>query len=374
MGRLWKRGTAESGALLAACALGVLEAGCPAAPRPAVLSFAAIDAPDLSGQVRSAVRLRIQDSSSSMVRSGVLVGDRGYILTAFSNVGLAVARQGRAAAYLGGGGRPGTLYGGGEDIRVEVFDSPYESQPSEYTARVVRGDMQVNFALLRIVASEDGPLSADQRFDGIELGAAAPVEWGSTLWVLGSSSQAGLHVEPRTVAEGVLNSKGEVAGYYIGGFPSFMDGAPAYDAEGRFVGLVQSSYLRAADRIPGDWLADLAAGIEDRRIDGMPDLPSGEWLTVDLLGDTLRGASPYEDASESSVEDLYFSVPDQTAGTVKIEPPVDLVAVQGGSALGAGTGELFVPAETQVYLIVRFPRSEDPRGLSFRVRFSPEGR
>jgi hypothetical protein len=356
-------------------AAGGLCAGCgDVPPRPAVLSFAGAGAPDLTSQARSVVRLRIQDSSMSLVRSGVLVGERGYVLTAFSNVGVTGVRTGRAATVLGAGGRPGTLYAGGEDIRVEVFDSPYRPEPTEYVARVVRGDMRLNLALLRIVAAEDGPLPPGQEFAAVPLDAAAPPAWGQWLWVIGASVQGGLHVGSNVVAQGILNSQGTMAGYYLGMLPSFVDGAPAYDAEGRLVGIMQSSFLRPAERVPRSWLDEMRGEIVDRRIDGMPLLRSGEWTEVDLVGDTFRTASLYEEAPEGSVEDFLFTVPNQSPGTVRVEPPVDIVALESSRVLGSGVGELFVPSENDVFVVVRFPRSEDPSGLSFRVLFTAEER
>jgi hypothetical protein len=137
---------------------------------------------------------------------------------------------------------------------------------------------------------------------------------------------------------------------------------------------MQSSFLRPAERVPRSWLDEMRGEIVDRRIDGMPLLRSGEWTEVDLVGDTFRTASLYEEAPEGSVEDFLFTVPNQSPGTVRVEPPVDIVALESSRVLGSGVGELFVPSENDVFVVVRFPRSEDPSGLSFRVLFTAEER
>ena len=72
----------------------------------ATITFASPEAPDLTSRGAAAVRLRVQDASVSLTRSGVMIDPRGYLLTTFSAVGVNAARA--------RGGRPGTLYGADE--------------------------------------------------------------------------------------------------------------------------------------------------------------------------------------------------------------------------------------------------------------------
>src|SRR5262245_20939384 len=97
MNRLAAFGALAS-ALTVACAA-------PSAARPAILRFDTSPAPDLTTVGAAAVRLRVQDGRNSLLRSGVVVDPRGYVLTSFSAVGVGEAR---ATAP-----RPGTLYDGG---------------------------------------------------------------------------------------------------------------------------------------------------------------------------------------------------------------------------------------------------------------------
>lgn len=340
-----------------------LTSGCAPTITETRIVFASPATPDLTNRAASAVRLRVHDASVSLTRSGVMIDPRGYVLTSFTSVGASSARS--------RGPRPGTLYGGGDEVRVEVFDGPFSATPTEYVGRVVRGDIRLNLALVRITGTADGPLDPDVRFAAVEPPAEVPLAWGSFGWTIGASaSMPSLSANHANVMGGISNSEGELAGYLVNFTDASLDGSGYYDAEGRLAGVYMNGFVRPTNRIPTAWRQALAAGpIDDRVIDGVEELSPGSWLEVTRIGDTVFAQG---DGESDPAEEFVFAVPNRVAGTVEVEPPVSIVAYQRGRALQSGTGEIFVPGESDVYVAVRMPRPDDPRGLRLRVRFVAE--
>jgi hypothetical protein len=352
---------------LAAATLAGSTAGCgPAVTHThASIVFASPATPDLTSRAAAAVRLRVQDASVSLTRSGVIVDPRGYVLTTFSAVGITAARA--------RGGRPGTLYGGGDEVRVEIFDGPFSSTPTEHVGRVVRGDLRLNLALVRITGTADGPLPPEQRFPAIELPEEAALAWGGFGWAIGASPAVPtLTAFHANTTAGIHNSEGQLAGYLVNIVEPSLDGAGYYDGAGSFVGIYMNGFVRPVGRFPRAWREALAAGpIDDRVIDGVVPLVPGQWAEVSPIGDGVFVVGEDESRTDAT-EELLFAVPANVAGTVEVEPPVSIVAYQRGRALQTGNGEIFVPAEPDVFVAVRMPRPDDPRGLRVRVRFTPE--
>lgn len=354
--------------------VGLLACGGAAPPRPASLVFSTLPTPDLGSQAAATVRLRVDDGRTSLLRSGVVIDPRGYVLTAFSSVGVETfgTSSSTAASSRSSGARPGTLYDE-EHVAVEVFEGPYASVPTEYVARVVRGDLRLNLALLRITATLDGLLDPAQRFAAIELdaGTSEPI-WGGIGFAVGASA----HVPSLTVYQGELiagitNSRGAIAGYLVNLRRTTLDGAPYFDAEGRFAGVLSRGFLRPPGRVPEEWRTALTAGdIDDRRIDGIGQLEPGVWAEIDLIGDSAY-VPPLEETASDTTEEFLFRAPSSTAGSIVVEPAVSVSAYTGGRLLENGTGEIFITAEPDVMVAVRMPRPDDPRGLRLRVRFEP---
>lgn len=337
-------------------------------PQPVTLVFATRPAPDVSQGAAAAVRLRVEDGQTSYLRSGVMVDPRGYVLTSFSAVGVESLSDSRR----GGNGRPGTLYDA-EHVQVEVFDGPFATNPRIYVARVVRGDIRLNLALLRIVGTLDGALPEDQRFAAIDLATlpSAP-RWGSSGLAIGAGANVpSLTVRPGTLIAGIRNSHDEIAGYLVDLYFSTLDGAPYFDADGEFAGVLSRGFLRPPERVPEAWRAELAAGdLDTLEVLGVEQLEPGVWAEIDLIGD-----SPYrpsgDESSREVTEDFFFMLPSMRSGTIIAEPAVSISAYRGGQPIAGGSGEVFVAAEADVLVAVRMPRPSDPRGLRLRVRFEP---
>lgn len=343
-------------------------------PRPATLVFSALPTPDLTEHAAAAVRLRVEDGRSSMLRSGVMIDPRGYVLTTFSSIGVESFGSGTSSSARSGGSgaRPGTLYDA-DHIAVEVFDGPYASVPTEYVARVVRGDLRLNLALLRITATLDGLLPDDHRFAAVDLDEASSEPlWGGTGFAIGASANVpSLTVYQGALIAGISNSQGGIAGYLVDLRRTTLDGAPYYDGEGHFAGVLSRGFLRPPNRIPEGWRQALAAGsIEDRVVVGIEALRPGVWSEINLIGDSIYIPAADEEHSEST-EEFLFSLPSLQAGSIIVEPAVTISAYQGGRLLESGTGEIFIASEADVMVAVRMPRPDDPRGLRLRVRFEP---
>jgi hypothetical protein len=331
----------------------------------ATITFASPQTPDLSSRGAAAVRLRVQDASVSLTRSGVMIDPRGYLLTTFSSVGIQAARA--------RGGRPGTLYGGGDEVRVEIFDGPYSSAPVEHVGRVVRGDLRLNLALVRITAGPDGPLPPDARFAAVEPPTDATLAWGGFGWAIGASPAVpSLTAFHANTTAGIQNSSGQIAGFLVNMVEPTLDGAGYYDADGQLVGVYMNGFVRPTSRIPVAWREALAAGpLDDRVIDGITTLEPGRWAEPSPIGDAVF--VPGEDETRAdATEEFLFALPSTAAGTIEVEPPVSVTAYQRGRILQSGNGEIYVPAEPDVYVAVRMPRPTDPRGLRLRVRFVAE--
>jgi hypothetical protein len=335
--------------------------------RPVTLVFATRSAPDVAQAAASAVRIRVDDGQSSYLRSGVMIDPRGYVLTSFSSVGVEGISENR-----GSYSRPGTLYDS-ERVHVEVYDGPFSSTPAVYLARVVRGDVRLNLALLRIVGTLDGALPPDHRFAAIGLaGAVATPRLGSSGLAIGAGANVpSLTVRPGTLIAGIRNSQDQIAGYLIDLYHVTLDGAPYFDGDGTFAGVLSRGFLRPPERVPAEWLDALSRGdLHDLRVDGVDRLEPGVWAEVDLIGD-----SPYRPSSDESrrevTEDFYYMLPNLQAGTIVTVPAVGIVAYRGGRSIASGTGEVFVAGEADVMVAVRMPSPNDPRGLRLRVRFEP---
>ncbi|MBN8614219.1 MAG: hypothetical protein J0L92_26710 [Deltaproteobacteria bacterium] len=360
----WARGLSTF-SIVSAAGAGLL--GCvPAVTHThTTITFASPEQPDLTSRGAAAVRLRVQDASVSLTRSGVMIDPRGYLLTTFSAVGVGAARA--------RGGRPGTLFGGGDEVRVEVFEGPYSSTPVEHVGRVVRGDLRLNLALVRITGTPDGPLTDDVRFAAVEPPTDATLAWGGFGWAIGASPTIPtLTAFHANTTAGIQNSEGQVAGFLVNVVEPTLDGAGYYDARGALVGVYMNGFVRPTSRIPTAWREALAAGhIEDRVIDGITTLEPGRWAEARPIGDAVF--VPGDDETRADVvEEYLFALPATAAGTIEVEPPVSVTAYQRGRVLQSGNGEIYVPAEPDVYVAVRMPRPTDPRGLRLRVRFTAE--
>lgn len=250
-----------------------------------------LDARTTDRCVRAAARIVVlgPDGDAAASGSGTVIGTAGYILTNFHVVGNVSVEH----------GTPGTLLVRDNRYEVAIATSAREAVQPRYVARVVRADVRLDLALLRIVATSDGqPLPRGTRFAAIDLADTSDLRPGSRVWAFG------FPLNVRTI---------NVTGGQVTGFQMNADAAVAWirsdaefnpgnsggmlvDARGRLVAIPTAvvhgrstlepiELARPAERVPRAWLADMRRGIDDVRVDGVPELVEGAAVADAAVGD-----------------------------------------------------------------------------------------
>jgi len=125
---------------------------------------------------RAAVRIEVSFPGGSSVGSGSIIDAHGYVLTNFHVIGHVI--HGERAA-------PGAFLDG-EHVQIATVASARDTATTRYIGRVVRGDVRLDMALIRIVANADGtPIAAGTTFPTVELTTTAAIRPGASLWAFG---------------------------------------------------------------------------------------------------------------------------------------------------------------------------------------------
>ncbi len=344
----------------------------PASARAQSLSDRAIDR-----AVRATVRVQVDlpagpgDRGGSSTGSGALIDARGYVLTNLHVVGN--VRPGR-------GGLPGTFFGDGEHVQIATVESARTTAQPRWLARVVRADVALDLALLRITASVDGtPLPRGTSFPTIEIASTEGLSPGSPLWAFGFPlTLRTINVTGGHATGFQMNARGEVAWIRTDAdFNPGNSGGVLVDARGRLVGiptavvrgeqmLASIELARPAERIPRAWLDALARGpIDDVVVSRIETLASGVEMTISAIGD----AGGLDDDAEIQL----FRIPAERGALVRSDPPVPLAIVTERGVVSEGRGSVsFGPAVPQTALLaVLLPPSRDGSWTSTRIVFSP---
>ncbi len=203
-------------------------------------------APELARALCAVVELTSEDGSGS----GVLVGDRGWILTNAHVVE----------------GAPGTPL---DEVVVGCTLVPERPAVELFRGRVERYDADRDLALVRVASGFYGqPVPADYRFPTLELGDGGALLLGSPLWLVGY---------PATGGEGsrvtIHATRGIVSGFEHGALADLIktdaeitqgnSGGAALDGAGKLVGVPsstvengsgQSGFVRPLGLVPASWL------------------------------------------------------------------------------------------------------------------------
>lgn len=353
--------------------LATILSSCAAAPpQPIHYVITGPASPDLSDPIRYAVRLTVETPEASFTRSGVMIDPRGYVLTTYSAVGNTTE----------GEGIPGELFADGQNIRVQLFDSPFLPSEREYLAEVVRGDLRLNFALLRIVSDVEGAaLDPELRFPSVDLDHVSERFGLAAMgWMVGAhATHRSPLIDLMSFTHCWANSSGALSACSGWTFAPSMDGAGMFDGDGRLLAIGMSPRVyRPINRLPAAWRQALAQGpIDNQELSGIDVLRDGEWVEVTPVGDLV--AAPSEESSyrreaEGGGQTYYFRVESSSPGTVRAVPPMRIRVSQGGRALAMGNGEVFVSGAPRTMVAVTVPDAEDPRGLFLRVQFEPNRR
>ncbi len=324
---------------------------------------------------RAAVRIEVTTSALSSVGSGSIIDEHGYVLTNFHVVGH--VRHGEH-------GGPGTFFDG-DHVQIATVTSARDTATTRYIGRVVRGDVRLDMALIRIVANADGtPIAAGTTFPTVPMTTTAAIRPGTSLWAFGYPQGV------RTINV----TGGHMTGFQMsaaGGsdpevswirtdveFNPGNSGGMLVDRQGRLVAIPTAvvsretiepiELARPVERMPAEWRAALERGsIDDVVVTGIMDLPSGAELVDHAYGDT--GGLSLEQP-----EVLYYRVPSDRPGMITVTPsmPIGLIGPSGDIGReGRGSIPLYPHDPTSLTLAVLVERSSDGTPVDLHLRFDP---
>jgi serine protease Do len=344
----------------------------------AALATASAHAQELSDRatercVRAAVRLQVDVTGPGGRRgtstgSGTVIDPRGYVLTNFHVVG-----QTRWSPN----GMPGSLLGDGQHVQVAMVESARDVARTRWIGRVVRGDVRLDLAIVRIVAQADGsPVPEGTVFPTVEIATTEGMQPGASLWAFGFP----LGVRTINVTGGrttgfQMNARGEVAWIRTDAeFNPGNSGGMLVDRRGRLVAVPTAvvsgdetlepiELARPAERIPRAWLDALARGtIDDVRITGVDTLASGAEATATAVGDA--------GGLDTEPEIHFFALPEGRPATVSTTPAVPVALVSERGIVREGRGQLALSAHDppNAMVAVLLPRPADGAPTEARLR------
>ncbi|MCA9606599.1 MAG: trypsin-like peptidase domain-containing protein [Myxococcales bacterium] len=324
--------------------------------------------------VRAAVKITVQvpgsrpDRLRTSTGSGSIIDPRGYVLTNFHVVGNTTP----------GAGAPGSLFSPTNEVRISVAQTARETAQERYIGRVVRADVRLDLALIRIVSDTNGnPLPANTRFPAIQLADTSQLRPGSRLFAFGFP----LGVQTINVTSGEMsgfqmNSRDQVAWIRTDAeFNPGNSGGMLLDRRGRLVAIPTAvvsgrgtlepiELARPVERVPAEWRRDLRRGhLEDTVIEGIPELPIGE-LAHEAVGDSSSFDRP---------EMHYFRLPAQRPVRIEVSPALTIgLLTESGFVVREGQGELTVRSSDPQNMVLGMlipPRTESGGGtLAIRIR------
>lgn len=274
-----------------------------------------------------------------------------------------------------------TLYDG-EHVQIATVTSARDTATPRYLGHVVRGDVRLDLALVRIVANADGtPIAAGTTFPTVPLATTDALQPGVSLWAFGFP----LGVRTINVTGGHMTgfqmsavSSGDALVSWIRTDAEFNpgnSGGMLVDRQGRLVAVptqVVSSretlepieLARPVERMPEAWRTALAHGpIDDVIITGIGELTTGTELAERAVGDSGGLDTP---------EVLYYHVPADRPGVITVTPalPLGLMGPNGDIGReGRGTIQVYAHDPSSLTLAVLVERAADGTPVDFHVRF-----
>jgi serine protease Do len=330
--------------------------------------------------VRAAVRLQVDVAgpggrTGTSTGSGSIIDPRGYVLTNFHVVGL--TRWSPA-------GMPGAFLGDGQHVQVAMVDSARDTARTRYVGRVVRGDVRLDLALVRIVAQADGsPLPEGTTFPTVEVATTEGMQPGAALWAFGFP----LGVRTINVTGGrttgfQMNARGEVAWIRTDAeFNPGNSGGMLVDRRGRLVAVPTAvvsgdetlepiELARPAERIPPAWIDALSRGhLDDVQITGIGTLASGAEATASAFGDA--------GGLDTEPEIQFFTLPEGRPALVQTTPAVPIAIVSERGVVREGRGQLAVspydPPSAMLAVLLPRPTEGTPTEARLRFESAPAG-
>jgi serine protease Do len=325
--------------------------------------------------VQAAVRLEVDvGRGGTSTGSGSIIDARGYVLTNFHVVGL--------SRHESGMGVPGTLYGDGAHVRVATVSSARDSARSQYLGRVVRGDIRLDMAIVRIVSMADGsPLPDGTVFPTIELTDTTGINPGAAVWAFGfPMGVRTINVTSGNISGFEMNTDGEVAWIRTDvEFNPGNSGGMLVDRRGRLIAVPTAvvsgretlepiELARPVERMPAGWRTALASAvpIDDVIITGVSLLTTTAVLTDSAVGDT---------SGMGREEIHYYALPGSAATgivTITTAPPMPVALINvRGTVVREGHGTLMIgPGEATggaVALLLERADDGSPTPVSLRT-------
>lgn len=322
---------------------------------------------------RAAVRIQVDVAGGTSVGSGSIIDARGYVLTNFHVVG---------NVRHGSHGGPGSFYDA-DHIQIATVSSARDTATTRYIGRVVRGDVQLDLALVRIVANADGtPLAAGTTFPTVSLATTDALQPGSSLWAFGfpmgvrtinatGGRMTGFQMSSVTGSATPLVSWIRTDAEFNPG----NSGGMLVDRQGRLVAVptaVVSSgetlepieLARPVERVPSEWTSALAHGvIDDQIVTGLGTLGAGTDVTGHAVGDS---------AGMDGAEVFYFHVADDRPAMITVTPPLPLGLIGPSGDIGRegrGSVQIYPQDPTGLMLAVLVPHPDDGAPVDFTLHF-----
>lgn len=313
--------------------------------------------------IQSAVRIEVDTPHGTISGSGTMIDPRGYVLTNFHVVGHLDHQS----------GTPGVHHG--PRFRIAIVRSERTFVSDEYIGEVVRGHVQLDLAILRIVARADGaPLETN--FTAMEVAHELP-PLGTRVWALGfPAGVRTINVTAGQIAGFENNTSGDASWMRTDTeFNPGNSGGALIDRTCRLVGVPTAvsragiepiELARPAQRIPATWLAALATGAE---LTGEPSEGLRQISVLTNITDSESG-----DTSGRASETRYYRLPSTRPGVVSVSPRLLIGAIgSGGRIIRVAPGQVLITASdgpnTLVGVVV--PRGRDGRAPTVQLRFTP---
>lgn len=302
--------------------------------------------------------------------SGSMIDPRGYVLTNFHVVGHMRPES----------GIPGTLRNPDNRVHLATVDDARQAARPRFLGTVVRGDVRLDLALVRVLSDVDGNPVGGVSFPSIAMANTARLRPGSRVWAFGFPLEVRtINVTQGSVAGFQMNARDDVAWLRSDAeFNPGNSGGMLVDALGQLVAVPTKVYhgqgrtlepvelARPVERIPAEWLEALRRGdIDDVRITGVASVAVGRPVRDVAFGD--HGALNAPDQHFYTLADV------RGPARVSTEPPLPVALVHRGGVLrqARGTIELLDedPPDTVVSVLVPNAATEP---IEYRVAVERE--
>lgn len=333
------------------------------AAAPALAQPTALTSAERERCITSMARVEVDTPHGIVSGSGTLIDPRGYVLTNFHVVG--------HRNHLTG--TPGVLRA--QRFRVALVRNERDIVQDDYEAEVVRGDVRLDLALLRIVRRTDRAELGATPFPSMPVRTDLP-SLSTPVWALGfPSGMRTINVTAGQVAGFENDNSGEANWMRTDTeFNPGNSGGALIDASCRLVGVPTAlaeavepiELARPSTRIPAGWLRALASGAP------LTLAPMEGFREIAVLSE-IEDSATGEDFSQRH-ELRYYRLPSARPGVASVSPRL-VIAIMGagGHLVRESEGEILVTASDSpsTLIAVVVPRGRDGRTPAVRLRYTP---